>query len=137
MAEVRHIVAVALALLALSSYLWSYSPVSKPLELAAHNATELSHKVYLGSWSAPKQAFGLLTDTSGRGYFVAEQVGSNNYTAYLLLFDGPWEDDQSYTVKIVNSEFNYTDRSLDLGHTLSVFDNTDNEGIKGNDLRRT
>lgn len=109
-------------MIALITILSSVRPYPIQTELLANNSTELDNKVYRGTWSSPHGAFGLLTANSGKAYFAAEYVGSTNYTAYFILFDGPWEDDQAYTIVAPNSSFYDATHTLELGHKLLVFD---------------
>lgn len=123
MADLRQVCAIVLAFMILFSLLGSWRTREKPAEVVSHNVTELDRKVYLGHWEAQQNAFGVLTDTSGRIYFAAEQVGANNFTAFFLLYDGDWEDDQVYKFVIRNSTFNESARKLELGNNLLLLDN--------------
>jgi hypothetical protein len=132
MADLRLICAVGLTMMLLLSFLGSMRTLSKPVELVSVNATALTHTVYRGQWSAPPDTFGLLTETSGRTYFAAEQVNGTNFTAYFVIFDGEWEDDHAYTIVVRHSTYDDSARTLKLGANFSMFDYSEQVFIERN-----
>jgi hypothetical protein len=123
MADLRLICAIGLTVMLLLSFLGSLRTRSKPVELVSVNATALTDTLYRGHWTAPQHTFGLLTATSGRTYFAAEQVNGTNFNAYFVIFDGEWEDDQAYTIVVRHSTYDDSAQTLKLGANFSMFDN--------------
>lgn len=132
MADFRQAVTLAAALILIFSLLSSWrrrdhSPIQQ-----TQNATELNHKLYRGHWSSDGHALGLLSESTGRAYFAAEQVDINNFTAYFVIFDGLWEDDQAYTIMSHNSTFEEASHTMYLGNQMHLIDHVSRRSYSSN-----
>lgn len=109
-----------IAVLFIGAYVVSTSLSAPPktnAAAAAHNATLTpALVVYQGTWTAinDTQLFGRLRRHSGLMYLqMKSQAGSEEKEEAALLFDGFWESDEMYTLKLENS-------TIDTGSTFSA-----------------
>lgn len=109
-----------IAVLFISAYVVSTSlsaPSKTNAAAAAHNATLTpALVVYQGTWTAMNdtQLFGRLHRHSGLMYLqMKSQAGSEEKEEAAMLFDGFWESDEMYTLKLENS-------TIDTGSTFSA-----------------
>jgi len=97
---------------------------------------EINSKMYLGEWRNQLKGpvLGELESQEGRAYFYAmEKEFGNSAFFTIVFFDGKWESDDLYAIRVRDAEFNPEKHELTHNGTIALISskNLNNSTYKG------
>ena len=85
---------------------------------------EVKNQTYAGIWSTPNSGlFGTFTEKEGRSRWRCINFSDtwiNRFACQLILYDGPWEDGEAYSMIMYENRFDYETRSIVINATDAV-----------------